>query len=120
MNEAAGRYECTRGEGAGALEGRSVRQGAFTASGNDDFVAGTTIAMYYSSGDPLTRYDRRRFQLVTPSRVASGGVFIGLAPKDRSRPPSRVEPGKTVYGPGCGWLRGSTVRLSRYSFERRR
>jgi hypothetical protein len=35
--------------------------------------------MYDSSGDPLARYNRRRFQLVTPSRVASGGVFIQVA-----------------------------------------
>jgi hypothetical protein len=39
--------------------------------------------MYYSSGDPLIRYDRRRFQLVTPSRVASGGVFIESDLEDR-------------------------------------
>jgi hypothetical protein len=54
-----------------------VPQGAFTGDESDDFVPGTAIAMYYSSGDPLSRYNRRRFQLVTPSRVASGGVFVG-------------------------------------------
>ena len=48
-----------------------VRQGE-----GGDFEAGIPIAMYQTSGDPLTRYDRRRFQLVTPSRVASGGVFV--------------------------------------------
>ncbi|MDB6103967.1 MAG: hypothetical protein JWO52_3966 [Gammaproteobacteria bacterium] len=42
--------------------------------------------MYYSSGDPLIRYDRRRFQLVTPSRVASGGVFIERDLEDRLNP----------------------------------
>ena len=54
----------------------------FNASGRirrrdcQDSEAGMRIAMYNSSGDPLTRYNRRRFQLVTPSRVASGGVVI--------------------------------------------
>ena len=77
-----------------------MRQGAFTGGENDDFVAGTAIAMYYSSGDPLSRYNRRRFQLVTPSRVASGGVFVGGGLDGRWRTPSRVEAGSAAAPSG--------------------
>jgi hypothetical protein len=45
------------------------------AGGSGNFAAGIHIATYQLPDDPLSRYNRRRFQLATPSRVASGGVF---------------------------------------------
>ena len=67
----------------GSLEWPLNASGRVRRSESEHLVAGIRIAMYYSSGDPLTRYDRRRFQLVTPSRVASGGVFIERDLEDR-------------------------------------
>jgi hypothetical protein len=79
MNEVPEPSRCTRGEGTGTPNGRSMRQGSFASVKARISSAGTLIATYETSGDPLTRYDRRRFQLVTPSRVASGGVFVSGA-----------------------------------------
>jgi hypothetical protein len=70
----------------GCLEWPLSASGRVRRSESAGFVVGIRIAVYYSSGDPLIRYDRRRFQLVTPSRVASGGVFIARDLEDRLNP----------------------------------
>jgi hypothetical protein len=76
-------HRSARAVSARCLEWPLNASGGVHRSEAQDFVAGIRIARYYSSGDPLIRYDRRRFQLVTPSRVASGGVFIERDPEDR-------------------------------------
>ena len=63
------------------LRGRSVRLDAFAASRTWFLRLAHRLQCINHRVTPSPGKDRRRFQLVTPSRVASGGVFIAAKPR---------------------------------------